>query len=106
MKRSFIERNSTDQSGGGIRTGHDTVLTLENDVIAHNSAGDSFGGVWMMGKGTLINVTLSDNAGAGAAFYANFDDEPGHYLTVTNSILYNDTATISRWTAPPRVPGR
>ncbi len=73
--------------GGGI-SGSGDSLTVTNCVIAGNTAWDHGGGVYATCYTNLINCTICSNKASsqgGAIFRWAFD------LTVTNSILWNDS---------------
>jgi hypothetical protein len=61
--------NNTAHFAGGIWIGENSICQIQNDTIAYNTA-DLGGGVWLAGDnitGTILNVTVANNAGNGFA---------------------------------------
>ncbi len=61
--------NNTANFAGGIWIGENSICQIQNDTIAYNTA-NLGGGVWLAGDsitGTILNVTVADNAGDGFA---------------------------------------
>ncbi len=82
--------------GGGIIVSALAELTVNNSTIAHNTAGESGGGIATTGDLTLTHVTLSDNSAPGAAglyLTGNVTDTgftPKMKTRIHNSILANN----------------
>jgi predicted outer membrane repeat protein len=98
---SFTNCIFTDNSGGGnspggaLYTSSTGALTLAGCVFTDNTSGFGQAVYVAAGSPSLINCSFSDN---GSAFYeetgAAFDDAGGS-PTLTNCILYGDTAEIT-----------
>lgn len=69
VENSTIAGNSSDM-GGGIESDAGTTVTIPNSAITGNSAWQQGGGIYTLGKLTLINSTLAHNT-AGSP-YVNY----------------------------------
>jgi len=84
--------SNTGGSGGGIYNNYFATLTVQNCTIHNNTAGWAGGGIsnWYSATLTVQNCTISGNTASdfGGGIF-NFDAT----YTVTNSILWGNTAT-------------
>lgn len=110
IDRSIISGNATiaggnsSANGGGVyiqaNDGGSSVLNVRNSLLKGNSA-FSGGGLYLLGavQSTFTNCTLTENeaegvSGAGGGIYNNATGAVGSQLTtITNSIIYGNTAT-------------
>jgi hypothetical protein len=96
ISNSVISGNSATQSGGGINVYDATSsLLLTNCIIASNTTSSYGGGIYCSGDSVeIVNCTLNKNwAIRGGGIY-NGGSTP---ITVTNSILWGDTAEDPRF---------
>jgi uncharacterized repeat protein (TIGR01451 family) len=56
-----IQAGNTTDNGGGIQVQNASTLTLNNDIVQNNSAGQRGGGIWSNGPVTLNATTIRDN---------------------------------------------
>lgn len=97
ISNSVISGNSATQSGGGLNVYDATSsLSLTNCVIAKNTS-SSGGGLYCSGGSLeIVNSTITENlATRGGGVYNNASAK----VTITNSILWGDTAEDPRF--PP-----
>jgi parallel beta-helix repeat protein len=91
ISHSVISGNTATQSGGGLNVFDATSsLSLTNCVIASNTSSFSGGGFYCSGGSLeIVNCTISENSAVyGGGIYNNASAK----VTVTNSILWGDTA--------------
>jgi predicted outer membrane repeat protein len=80
-----LSGNPASSDGGGIYNSAGTSLT--NVTLSGNSARSSGGGIYDVGAALLRNVTLSGNSAATGSGIFTYDQGPGSYVTLTNTIL-------------------
>jgi parallel beta-helix repeat protein/predicted outer membrane repeat protein len=96
IANSTINHNETTFDGGGIYTMYQSVAIIINCALFGNIAGYTGGGLQVdwWGEAVVINTTFSSNTASsrgGGIYLSKFFDAPGQ-ATVTNSILWGDTA--------------
>jgi hypothetical protein len=97
LNRCVVSGNQSSYQGGGVLA-HGNLLNIPwlivNCLIANNTAGEKGGGLWIQGfdyGNCLNNCTIVGNRSAcGGGVYFN-----GAPISVYNSILYYNTATVS-----------
>lgn len=93
---SVIQGNhAINGNAGGIWAGEGAYLELVNDIIAKNESWDCCAGMqiyrssaWVMNTTVVSNSTTT--GGGGNGFFIDFNDESDWFVTMTNSILWDN----------------
>jgi hypothetical protein len=101
ISNCIIRDNFVSDNGGGIWVGVDGInTTIKNcEIVGNMSVGGwgGGGGLWCYGKINILNCTIADNItdGSGGGVFCFFGDSwyDPTYLTVRNSIIWNNISS-------------
>lgn len=104
IRNSLFRNNSATNQGGGIGLSSNSRVTIYDSTFSSNSAGEYGGGLAVAASPnsilSLYNATISENSagisgGGISALFASIDSgESSNYLTLRNTIISGNTATV------------
>jgi uncharacterized repeat protein (TIGR01451 family) len=89
----------TTRAGGGIAVANSSTLVLNNDIVQSNTTTEFGGGIFAFNSVVKLNATIvrhnTGSEGGGIGSSQSFSSSPGSDLSITDSLIADNTATDS-----------